>query len=208
MIDFGMDSLVPPLPKWLFPSCAAACLIVFGLYGRSCYLRHKASDAVSQANTHGTEGAINAASGAIHDQAADSQAQALRDSDAEVARLRGEVARLRKATIPVPAPPVAPPVPDPQPVVPAPDLRPLLAKQDELIQAQGRQNDGLKATVVTLTAARDSWRQSAGDYQREAASLRIAHEAQLAALKTERWKGRFEGFAVGLAGGYITGRLR
>ena len=70
-----------------------------------------------------------------------------------------------------------------------------------------KENTNLKTQVVTITLARDSYRAALGDCQRETACLRLAHDAQVAALKSERWKGRLEGLAVGFGAGYIGGRL-
>jgi len=182
-------------------------VIVSGVYARSCYLAKVDAAAIVQADGAHESAVTHAAQGATYDQQATAQAPVIQAAEAKVERLRGELARLRKSAPKAPSLPDAPTIPEPQPVVPPVDLAPLVAKQDELIQAQDKQIGDLKSNVITLAAARDSWRQSAGDFQREAVSLRIAHEAQLSAIKASRWKGRIEGFAVGLATGYTVGRL-
>lgn len=195
------------LPKWIKPTIAGVILITVGLYGRSCYLEHKAKESASQAAQHDQAGTNHAAQGAAYDSQAAAQNPTLQANNAEIQRLRMEVARLRKKP-PVPDPAPVPWNPAPNPVPPPVDLAPLVSKLDELNQALTKENADLKANILTLTAARDSWRSAAGEFQREAVSLRIAHEAQLSAIKAARWKGRIEGFAVGLGSGYIGGRLK
>lgn len=200
--DWGIS-----LPKWIKPTIAGVVLVMAGLYGRSCYLDHKAKTAAIQAAQHDQAGINHAAQGAVYDSQAAAQNPTLQANDAEIQRLRMEVARLRKKpSVPDPAP--IPWNPAPNPIPPPVDLAPLVSKLDELNQALTKDNTDLKTNILTLTAARDSWRSAAGEFQREAAFLRIAHEAQLSAIKASRWKGRVEGFAIGLGSGYVIGRMK
>lgn len=196
------DDLIPEtvLPKWLLPTLLGACLVIFGLWGRSCYLRHEAKQQATQSDRHDQGGIVHAAQATLHDQQADAKAPTLEANAAEVRRLRAEVARLRKA-----AAPKAPVVSELQPLPP-----PLLLDdaKDQLIDALTKEIVDLKAALAERTAASTSWKSAYGESQKALACLRIAHEAQLAAIKAERWKGRIEGFAGGLAVGYVGGRLK
>ena len=201
MVDLHSDAFdVKLLPKWLLPALLGACLVIFGLWGRSCYLRHEAKQQAAQSDRHDQAGIIHAAQGELHDQQADAKTPTLEADAAEVTRLRAEVARLRKA-----AAPKAPVVTELQPLPP-----PVLLEdaKDQLIDALTKENVDLKAALAEYKAGSASWKAAYGESQKALACLRIAHEAQLAAIKAERWKGRIEGFAVGLGTGYVTGRLR
>ena len=174
---------------------------------RSCVMRHRALAHEASASQAHESSVIHAAQGATYDQHAEAQALELHAADREVERLRAEVARLRR---PAPAadPKPTPNEPDtPQPVSSPVDLAPVVARLDELVKAQDHEISGLKAQVMTITKARDSWKLAAQDSGREALQLRASLAAKQGLLKAERWKGRIEGFAVCLAGGYVTGRL-
>ena len=211
MVDLHADALIPdPWPaciKRLIWASLGLLLIVSGLWCASCVLSHKAAKAEEHAARSHESAAIHAAQGATHDQTAEAQAQEVQAADREVERLRAEVARLRRPA-PRPDPKPTPNEPDtPQPVQAPVDLAPVVAKLDELVKAQDREISGLKAQVVTITKARDSWKLAAQDSGREALQLRASLAAREGLLKAERWKGRIEGFAVGCAGGYVAGRL-
>lgn len=212
MTDLHADLLIPdPWPSWVkraIWACLAILLIVSGLWCASCVLRHRAlAHEASAAQAHESS-VIHAAQGAIHDQTAEAQAQEVQDASREVERLRAEVARLRRPD-PRPDPKPVPTEPSiPQPVSSPVDLAPVVAKLDELVKAQDREISGLKAQVVTITKARDSWRLAAQDSGREALQLRASLAAKQGLLKAERWKGRIEGFFVGVATGEADGRLR
>ena len=212
MTDLHVDALIhDPWPSWVkraICACLALLLIVCGLWCASCVLRHRAlAHEASAAQAHETA-TIHATQGATYDQQAEAQAPALQAAGREVERLRAEVARLRSSA----------PADDPKPIqtepsIPLPvsspvDLAPVVAKLDELVKAQDREISGLKAQVATITLARDSWKLAAQDSGREALQLRASLAAKQGLLKAERWKGRIEGFAVGFAGGYVTGRLQ
>ena len=211
MVDLHVDALLPtPWPSWA-KRCIWAGLglvvLTCGLYGWSCIERHKVvSHEASAAQSHEAN-TIHAAQGATYDQQSEAQALELRAADREVERLRAEVARLRRPA-PKPDPQTIPTEPSiPQPVQAPVDLAPVVAKLDELVKAQDHEISGLKAQVATITLARDSWKLAAQDSGREALQLRASLAAKEGLLKAERWKGRIEGFAVGFAGGYATGRL-
>ena len=212
MTDLHADELLPdPWPSWAkrcIWAALAVLLLVCGLYGWSCVERHKATTHEASAAQAHESTTVHAAQGATYDQQAEAQAPALQAADREVERLRAEVARLRRPA-PAPDPKPTPNEPDtPQPVSSPVDLAPVVAKLDELVKAQDREISGLKAQVATITLARDSWKLAAQDSGREALQLRASLAAKEGLLKAERWKGRIEGFFVGVATGEADGRLR
>lgn len=136
-------------------------------------------------------------------QANDAQAEAIQAKLAatqqSLVRLRAEAEALRKAL--AERPEVSPAVgPDPHDA--------LIAKQDEVIKAQDAQIAGLQGQVVLLTAARDQWK-AAFDTERKA---RMAQEAATLAWQqavgSSKRIGQFQGLALGLAVGYVGGRLK
>ena len=186
-----------------------ALLALVGVFcSRSCVMRYRSVSNDAAAYQSHESSVIHAAQGATYDQQAEAQAPALQAADREVERLRAEVARLRRPA-PAPDPKPTPNEPDtPQPVSSPVDLAPVVAKLDELVKAQDREISGLKAQVATITLARDSWKLAAQDSGREALQLRASLAAKEGLLKAERWKGRIEGFFVGVATGEADGRLR
>ena len=182
-----------------FALVGVALVVVAGVWTWQHHEQGKANQAQA-IDTQNHQEAIRHA-----DQAASLDAQAQEasktvDASADlVAKLRGEVARLRKAA----AAPVV------QPAAPAvADLAPLVAKQDELIQALTVENAGLKKALNLEHAA---YLQSYAAYQDECKARNaseMALKAQIAANKASRWQGRIEGFAIGIGGGYVAGRLK
>lgn len=194
------DLILEPLTKWIF----VACLVIgAGACVTSCY-RHKAIVAIEQANIeHGRADAQTATARAL-DEKAKEQAAIAKDAQARVDQLRAEVARLR---VPKPASPAAPTVEPVSPVLPSVDLVPLVAKLDELVQAQDHEISALKGQLETVTHARDSWRLTAESSGREALQLRASLAAKEGLIKGALWKGRVQGLAVGIGSGYLAGRL-
>lgn len=212
MVDLHADALLPkPWPSWAKRcvwASAAVLLLVCGLYGWSCVERHKAATHEASAEQAHESTIIHAAQGATYDQQAQAQAPEIQAAEHEVERLRAELARLRH-----PAPPPDSQTTPSEPSIPLPvqtpvDLAPVVAKLEELVKAQDREISGLKAQVATLTSARDSWRLAAQDSGREALQLRASLAAREGLEKSALWKGRIQGFAVGIASGYVAGRIR
>ena len=207
-------NLLPHLPsggistRRLILAALGVGALVLGLCGWSCAAEHRAKAHTAKAYTHQTARVVAAAEGAVYDQTAQAQAQEDAARAAEVARLRRELARLRAS---LPGPDSTAPAAQPdaaEPVSTTLDLAPLVAKYEELTQAQDREISGLRAEVATLTRARDSWKRAAEEGGREALQLRAALAAREGSLRAERWRGRIEGLAVGVALGYGAGRLR
>ena len=91
----------------------------------------------------------------------------------------------------------------------APDHRDeLLAADAVLITKLDDQVKGLQLALTDEQKRSFEWKATAEAREREAVGLRIALDAQKHVASSGKWVGRFQGLAVGLAGGYIAGRLR
>ena len=205
------EDLIPAniLPKWLAPTLIGVCLVVGGLWAHSCYNRREVANQTQQADQSHASGVVHQTEGTVYDAQAQAQADELKAAAAEVARLRAEVARLRRAAAQVPAVSQPAAVPEPAPTPTQPPVDPaLVAKLDELVQAQDREIGGLKAQVMTLTSSRDSWKLAAQDFQRAELQTRAALAAQQGLTRNALWKGRLQGLAVGLGTGCVIGRAQ
>lgn len=81
------------------------------------------------------------------------------------------------------------------------DNRALLIRSlDENLELERKQNEQLK---IALNGYKNALVKS----ERQIECLKIAHSAHVAALKKARWKGRLEGFAIGVGVGFVGGKL-
>ena len=140
--------------------------------------------------------------GALQEQArlavdqADAAAKTAAQHEATAQALKVKLAQLR-------AVPAAPGVSDPVGVVdPAGDLR------DQIIAAQYSQIAAQKDEIKGLRAALDLKDRALVTAEQRARGLEIALDAQKHASKSQRWLGRIEGVAVGIAIGYVGGKLQ
>ena len=141
-----------------------------------------------------------AAESARRAQADEAQARAqVADADAKAARAAELVARLRNR--PVSAPGVVPAV-DPGPLEPVG----LIEALTEQVEAQQEQIQARDAVILSLEAQRDGWKRAHDDRHKETVALRLALDGQKAAVNGALWRGRVQGFAVGIASGYLAGR--
>jgi hypothetical protein len=196
--------LFPKIPKGWIIVAVGLGIVYAGLWVTSCLGRHQVTAHVQQADQQHIVAAAQAAQGEAHDQDVAARQPQLQDDADQVARLRAEVARLRR---PAPSGPGAPSMPEPEPVVPPSDLVAVVAKQDLLIAAQDKLIQDQGTQILSLTLARDSWKASSQAGAAEAVQLRSAMAAQQGLAKSQRWLGRVEGLGFGLAVGYVGGRL-
>ena len=139
--------------------------------------------------------------GALQEQAriavdqADAAAKTAAQHEATAQALKAKLAHLR-------AVPAAPGVSDPMGVVDsAGDLR------DQIIAAQDQQIAAQKDEIKGLRAALDLKDRALVTSEQRARGLELALEAQKHAQRSQRWLGRIEGVAVGIAIGYVGGRF-
>jgi len=144
-------------------------------------------------------------------QAIPDHAQELAQAKADVAGARAEVERLRRivaaqgrARVPDPSGPVAsdvaPVPPDHRDELLAADAV-LIAKQDADIQV-------LTGALMDERRRSDEFRQAFEAERKATAAQAAATEAWKKAVTTSKWVGRAQGFAAGVALGYVGGRLR
>ena len=189
-----------PLLKWggialLIAGCAWATLHFMGSHETK-----KAAVSEAQAHVQQVAATQAAAQGAANVQTAQAQAQIVAVDDTRVA---ADLARRAHQPRPVPPPP-APGAPDPQPVVPP---APVDDGTAQLIADQAKEIVDLKAQVNTLALAVGHYKSAYEDAQKEADLREIALQAQIAANKSSVWRGRIEGFVIGIGTGYVAGKF-
>jgi hypothetical protein len=184
---------------------AAAVVLVLvctwiGLDLRGAHESKKSAAAEQQSIVQQQAATASAAQGGSNVQVAQEQAATVAQDDAAVARDRVKVAQHRPA--PVPVPPASPAAPEPaaQPVAEDDGTAQLIADQAKEIQ-------DLKAQVATLNLAVTHYKGAYEDEAKASALKEIALQAQIAANRSSLWKGRIEGFAFGVAAGYVGGKL-
>lgn len=164
---------------------------------RSGQARSIEAEKQSQEHKGRADAAVEAARRA---QANETQARArVADADAKAARAAELVAKLRADRRPAPG--VVPAV-DPGPLEPV-ALIDALTSQVEAERVRVAARD---AVILSMEAQRDGWKRAHDERQREAVALRLALEGQKAAVNGALWRGRVQGFAVGIASGYLAGR--
>lgn len=183
----------------------AILLVLASLAGVDSCRKRQGSQAEHQAAVH--QGEANAhvqQAQAVPDHAAE-LAQAKTDvagARAEVERLRRIVAAQRRQGVPDPAGPAAP---DPGPV--APDHRDeLLAADAVLIAKQDAQIQGLTVALTDEQARSEQFRLAFEAERKATAAQQAATEAWKKAVTTSKWMGRAQGFAAGVALGYVGGK--
>ena len=139
---------------------------------------------------------------ALQEQARLAVAQA--DEAAKTAAQHAATAQALKAKLAkLQAVPAAPSVSGPVGVVdPTGDLR------DQIIAAQDKQIAALGVEIKGLRAALDLKDQALVTAEQRARGLELALDAQKHASRSQRWLGRIEGVAVGIAIGYVGGKLQ
>lgn len=85
-------------------------------------------------------------------------------------------------------------------------LRATVAKDAEVIEAQELLIKNQSESILVVTKARDEWKATAEARERQALAQEAATKAWKDAVTSSRWRGRVEGFAAGVALGYVGGR--
>ena len=141
--------------------------------------------------------------GALQEQArgailqADAAAATAAQHEATAKALKAKLAALQRQAVPA-----VPGVSAPVGVVDSDGLR------DQIIAAQDQQIAAQKDEIKGLRAALDLKDRALVTSEQRARGLELALEAQKHASKSQRWLGRIEGVAVGIAIGYVGGKLR
>jgi len=187
----------------------AGCILLAGLltwgieHARAAQgAKHEqaAQEAKGEANAHQTQAQAS-------DKVVTDLKTKLDDQAAQLARLQSERAVLLRRL-------AAKPQPDPAPAdLPVPvadgvgdDRDALIAKDAEVIAAQALFIDGQKTEILALTTSRDQWKATAEQRERQAQAQEQATKAWKDAVTASTWKGRIQGFAAGIALGYVGGK--
>lgn len=85
-------------------------------------------------------------------------------------------------------------------------LRAVVAKDAEVIEAQEILIKNQSEQILVITKKSDEWEATAKARERQALAQEAATKAWRDAATTSRWRGRIEGFAAGVALGYVGGR--
>jgi len=145
----------------------------------------------------------------------DAQAQKARADAAEkIADTSEAIFRAKAGKHPTLLPPLPAPPPDCAPFVERIQvLETQIADKDQTIEAgkvalddKNKAIGELKIQIADLVTSRDLWKKSADEERKRAACLEVALEAQKALTKQALWKGRLQGLAIGIGGGYLAGR--
>ena len=193
-------------PRRLLIGGCAAIVLLEGLWFTSCVTRARAARKVEAASAVHVQAVAQAAAAAAQDPRIAELEGRLKAERGTSAGLHAESERLHAEVTRLKAEAQGQDHPDLQPVVTA-----LEAENGALhLEVQGLQQELVTRDdlLKVRTAAAESWKAAYQQSAKEAALLRCAHEAQVAALKAERWKGRIEGLAVGIGVGYVAGRIR
>ncbi len=192
---------------YILAALAAGLLIWWGVAsGLDAYHQHQGAQNQAQANHHDQEAQahVNQA------QSVPDHSQELAKAQADVDRARAEVARLKRllATKPlVPIPDSVTPNPTHDAGLAGDNRDQIIAAQDVLIKAQDTQISGLKLALADEQKKSYHWEAAYNDEHKAFMAQQAATEAWKKAVKESLWKGRIEGFAVGIATGYAGGKL-
>ena len=192
-------------PRYIIAAGLALALIIGSLAGyQSCQAKRGSA---AETQSHIDEGVANAHLNQA--QAMLDHAKELAAAQADVDRAWAEVARVKRvlASKPVVSIPDTPGS-DQTVITPIlPDHRDeAISALDALVSAQGAQIGSLKLALTDKTRQSEEYRLAFEAERRRAVGLEIALDAQKSLVKSSRWQGRIEGFAVGIALGYVEGR--
>ena len=191
--------------RYLLIGLGAVLAILASLAGVDSCRKHQGTEAEHQAAIHQGEANAHASQAqAIPDHAAE-----LQSAKDDVARARAEVARVKRLlaaqsghAVPDPAGQGSslPPVVDPDP------RDQVIASQGVLIEKQDAQIQGLQVALMD-ERKRSSEFKAAFEAERKAtAAQEAATRAWKQAVTTSKWMGRAQGFAAGVALGYVGGK--
>ena len=204
MVDLHVDSLIPapwPWAKRIVWSVLVAVVIVCGVYGWSCMERSLSDAHQTAANQAHESSVIHAAQAATYIAQAEERKPVLASNTKAVARAQAEtkaaldeVDRLRSKAS------------DAEGLSKAKDVA--IGTLQTEVKAWSVKAEGLEAQLGSMTMAYTAQTMALTDSRHEALQLRASLAAKEGLLKAERWKGRIEGFFVGVATGEADGILR
>lgn len=198
----------------LYSLCAlvAALALAWGIgdwqQGRGSQAEHNAAVAQGEANAHQSQAQA-------HDSEVANLQARLQAREADLGRLHAERDALLRKLAAKPKPGADPVGDDLSPIEPvgADDseielLRATVAKDAEVIEALEADSVVKDSLITEALRSRDEWKATAEARERQALAQEAATKAWKDAVVASKWRGRAEGFAVGLASGYVAGRLK
>lgn len=198
-------------------SLGAGIVLAFGLVGLLAFITEgceKKRGTQNEVTAHIAEGEANAhQSQANASDAKVSDLQAKVDSQAkELGRLNAERDALLKrlAAKPLPNPNHADPIPGTD-LVDALEIA--VSERDEVIAKDAQVIEAFKADsvvkdslITAIAKSRDEWKATAEARERQAIAQKAATDAWKKAVVASKWEGRVQGFAAGIAVGFLGGR--
>ena len=171
------------------------------LWGLGAWQQHRGAQGDHQAAIHTGEANAHASQA----QAVPDHSEALAAEKANADRAWSEVRRLR-ALVAAQTPGVPGPAEGPGPAVgqpPADHRDELLAADRVLIEAQAGQIAALVLALKDEQRRSSEWKAAFEAERKATAAQQAATEAWRGAVTASRWRGRIEGFAAGVALGYV-----
>ncbi len=199
-----------PRLAYILGALAAALLIWWGIASLlDAHHQHQGTQQEQVSHQQHQEAQTHAQAAQAQDAQVPALQATIQSQQVTVAQLKRELATLKYHLAAHDAQPgvAAPVVPGDHPGGPPSDLVAVVAKQDQIIQAQGAQIDQQAALIKSLTASRDQWQAAYQHEQNARMAQEAATNAWKSAVKESRWRGRIEGFAAGVALGYAGGKL-
>ncbi len=190
--------------RYLLLGLGAVLAVLASLVGVDSCRRHQGAQGEQQAQQHIQEANAHASQA----QAVPDHSEALAAEKANTDRAWSEVRRLR-ALVASQTPGVPGPAEGAGPAVgqPATDHRDeLLAADRVLIEAQAGQIAALDLALKDEQRRSSEWKAAFEAERKATAAQQAATEAWKKAVTTSRWRGRFEGAAVGALLGYLGGK--
>lgn len=197
--------------KYIVLSVVAVALLGIGLVGYDAWKEHKANVATQQAQQHHEAGIASASQGQVAATEGDLAIHRAQQLQGKLAVANAEVERLKTL---LKAKDQSPHVAGPGPLPPLPDSPNTEGGvKDGLIAAQDKEIGLLKMQNEEYRSAAESYKASSGFYQKayeeECRSHNLdnlAHQAKLAAQKSETIKIGILSFGGGAAIGYLSHR--
>lgn len=205
----------------LFAAAVGLALVIGGLgalAGLDSCRKHQATDAEHNAAVHVGEANAHQHNAEAQDAAVSDLKAQLKARETDLGRLNAERDALLKRLAAKPKPHVDPASPagvvgpdDPEPVSNADELallRETVAKDAEVIEGQQILIKSQSELILVATKRGDEYRAAFESERKARQAQEAATQAWKSAVTTSKWRGRIEGFAVGIASGYVAGRLR
>lgn len=182
---------------------------VFGV--NSCR-RRQASEAETQAYIASGEAGVHQSNATTSDTTVSDLKAKLADQTVILARVAGErdalLKRWNARSLPLPALPSTTTDDRPALLEQLALASAVIEKDAAMIEDQSKVIETQALTIGTVTVSRDEWKATAEARERQARAQEVATKAWKQSVTSSKWVGRFQGFAAGVAVGYVAGARR